>query len=147
VVIVDAEERLRGIITNYDVMDYFRRRAEDMMLVEDIETMVRDLILYAFSDGAGGADKGKLEAAIKAIDSQRETLHKQFKKGLAHYLQNAGLSESKLNPSVAAQSFAIMAPEHEAKAFRAANPCGVYRVVVQQGPLGEDLSAHLWPER
>ena len=117
VVIVDGEKRLHGIITNYDVMDYFRRRAEDMMLVEDIETMVRDLILYAFSDGTGGTDKGKLGAAITAIDSQREMLHKQFKKGLAYYLQNADLEQPKLNPSVATQSFQVMAPQQEGKEF------------------------------
>ena len=39
VLIVDGERRLTGIVTNYDTAEYFRRRAEDMMLVEDIETM------------------------------------------------------------------------------------------------------------
>lgn len=117
VLIVDGNERLLGIITNYDIMDYFRRRAENMMLVEDIETMLRDLILCAFSDGAGGTDQVKLDEAIKAIDSRRDALHKQFKKGLAHYLQNAGLDQSKLNASVAAQSCNVMAPEQEPKEF------------------------------
>ena len=118
-----------------------------MMLVEDIETMVRDLILYAFSDGAGGIDQVKLDAAIKAIDSQREALHKQFKKGLAHYLQNAGLDQPKLNPSLATQSFQVMAPEQRAEGVRAAHPQRIHRAVVQQGPLGEGLPAALGLDR
>lgn len=32
VLIVDGEGQLTGIMTNYDTADYFRRRAEDMML-------------------------------------------------------------------------------------------------------------------
>jgi len=33
--IVDGEGRLTGIVTNYDTAEYFRRRAEDIMLVEE----------------------------------------------------------------------------------------------------------------
>jgi CBS domain-containing protein len=117
VLIVDAEDRLLGIITSYDVMAYFRSRAENMMLVEDIETGVRDLILYAFGDGAGGTDTGRLEAAITAIDSQREELHRQFRRGLANYLQSAGLGQPALDPSLATQSFQVMAPLQEPKEF------------------------------
>jgi CBS domain-containing protein len=117
VLIVDAEDRLLGIITSYDVMEYFRSRAENMMLVEDIETMVRDLILYAFGDGAGGTDTDRLEAAITAIDSQREELYRQFKRGLANYLQSAGLGQLALDPTLASQSFQVMAPPQEPKEF------------------------------
>ena len=37
VLIVDRNDHLKGIVTNYDTAEYFRRRAEDIMLVEDIE--------------------------------------------------------------------------------------------------------------
>ncbi len=36
VLIVDAAQQLVGIVTDYDAMEFLRRRAEDMMLVEDI---------------------------------------------------------------------------------------------------------------
>src|SRR5436309_6070328 len=35
--VVDGEGRLQGIITGFDASEYFRRRSEDVMLVEDIE--------------------------------------------------------------------------------------------------------------
>lgn len=117
VLIVDADDRLLGIVTSYDVMEYYRARAENMMLVEDIESMVRDLILYAFYDDAGGTDQAKLEAAIKGIDSQRDTLKKQFRKGIAHYLQSGVSADAKLNAVLANQSFEVMAPEQPAKEF------------------------------
>ena len=36
VLIVDAHRHLSGIVTSYDTTEFFRRRAEDIMLVEDI---------------------------------------------------------------------------------------------------------------
>ena len=41
VLIVDSQDKLVGIVTTYDLTEYFRRRAEDMMLVEDIERWSR----------------------------------------------------------------------------------------------------------
>ena len=56
VLITDGEKRLTGIVTSYDSNEFFRRRAEDMMLVEDIETAVKELILAAFNDQDGIPD-------------------------------------------------------------------------------------------
>lgn len=115
--IVDNDNRLLGIITSYDVMDYFRGRAENMMLVEDIETMVRDLILYAFTDHSGNTDEGKLSAAIRAVNGQREDLRKKFKRGMANYVQRAGDESAKLNVELANQSFEVMLPEEAPRKF------------------------------
>jgi CBS domain-containing protein len=38
-----------GIITSYDVTEYFRTQTEDLMRVEDIESTIRDLIKEAFT--------------------------------------------------------------------------------------------------
>ncbi|HMN12804.1 MAG TPA: DUF4268 domain-containing protein [Bellilinea sp.] len=68
VLIVDAENCLQGIVTNYDTTLYFRRRAEDMMLIDDIESMLQEHINAAFTDKrTGERDKQALQAAIDEV--------------------------------------------------------------------------------
>lgn len=70
VLIVDAEDCLRGIVTNYDTTLYFRRRAEDMMLVDDIENALKEHITAAFTDGRSGiVDDAALQAAIDEVSN------------------------------------------------------------------------------
>jgi predicted transcriptional regulator len=42
VLAIDNNKRVIGIVTSYDTTEYFRRRGEDVMLLEDIETMLKD---------------------------------------------------------------------------------------------------------
>jgi CBS domain-containing protein len=63
-VIVDGEGKVLGVVTNFDASEYFRRRAEDMMLVEDIELAIREHVLSAYTSQDGKADTNKLTAAI-----------------------------------------------------------------------------------
>lgn len=44
VIIVDSEGKLINIITHYDTNDYLRLRSQDFMIVEEIETMIRNFI-------------------------------------------------------------------------------------------------------
>lgn len=37
VLITGLDERLIGIVTNYDTTEYFRKRSEDLMVIEEIE--------------------------------------------------------------------------------------------------------------
>jgi CBS domain-containing protein len=67
VLIVDGDGRLTGIVTGYDIAQYFRRRAEDMMFVEDIETTIKDYIQVAYHGEGGVPDKDKLEEAVLQI--------------------------------------------------------------------------------
>src|SRR5215216_5371483 len=55
--VVDNDRRVIGIVTSYDTTEYFRRRGEDMMLIEDIETMLREYVLAPFQDGSGDANR------------------------------------------------------------------------------------------
>ncbi|MBX7132748.1 MAG: CBS domain-containing protein [Fimbriimonadaceae bacterium] len=48
VVITDGEGRVSGIVTDFDTARYFRQRAENAMLVEDIEVTIREYITLAF---------------------------------------------------------------------------------------------------
>jgi CBS domain-containing protein len=66
VLIVDSQDHLIGIVTAWDTTNYFRRRAEDMMLVEDIEVAVREHITTAFTDPATGElDQTALQATME----------------------------------------------------------------------------------
>src|SRR5712692_7851621 len=49
VLIIHSDGTLKSIVTSYDTTEYFRRRAEDMMYVEDIESTVKDFIRIAFN--------------------------------------------------------------------------------------------------
>ena len=60
VLIVDGKRRLDGIITSYDTTNYFRQQAEDMMLVGDIEAMLKDYILLSLSLNNPEADETDL---------------------------------------------------------------------------------------
>jgi len=90
VLIVDGEEKLIGIVTSYDSTEYFRRRAEDTMLVEDIETMIKDLVLAAFTNETGEVDQEKLVQTIKEVTSSHWALLARYRNALRHYLELQG---------------------------------------------------------
>ncbi len=88
ILIVDSDERLTGIVTSYDATEYFRRRSQDIMFVEDIETMLRDLIRAAFTNESGQLDESSLAGAVSSIGpSADRELRGRFQNALAHYLQ------------------------------------------------------------
>ena len=135
VLIVDADGKLVGIVTTYDSTEYFRRRGEDLMLVEDIEGMLKDMILAAFGvqenagawvldaseDGvqAASEDKEQLAAAIQRISDNQGQLLGQYRDALKTYLAQSGLTgkSNKLDQAAFDASFAKLAPARGPKAF------------------------------
>lgn len=79
VFIVDGEGRLAAIVTCYDTTEYFRRRAEDMMLVEDIETMLKEHLQSAYPESDA------LARAVEKVSRERNS-RERFTKALRHYL-------------------------------------------------------------
>jgi CBS domain-containing protein len=92
VLIVDGAGRLIGIVTTYDYTEYLRQRAEDMMLVEDIETTVKDLVLAPFRDERGDVDRDKLATAIEEITGSQKALFQAMSKRTAHLSTARGTS-------------------------------------------------------
>lgn len=80
VIVVDNNKHIKGIVTNYDTTEYFRRRGEDIMLVEDIESMLKEYILAYFQPQIGEFDEFALESAIIEIDSSESKFRTNFKK-------------------------------------------------------------------
>ena len=84
--IVDKSGKLVAIVTNYDTAEYYRQRAEDIMLAEDIETTLRDYIESAYKDDEGSVDKDALRKAIEDITPSGTDFKNKFKKALCSYL-------------------------------------------------------------
>jgi len=65
----DDAGALVGIVTSFDIAGYFRSRTEDLMLVEDIEILIKDFIKLAYTNPDGELDAEKLDAAILRVTS------------------------------------------------------------------------------
>jgi len=84
-IIVDKDEQVIGIFTDYDAAVYFRSRAENIMLVAEIEVTLRGFIRLAFPNNPPGVPNDIFE---KAVSSARNSsrYEEPFKKALVHYL-------------------------------------------------------------
>lgn len=95
VLIVDGDGRLVGIMTSFDTTAYFRRRAEDMMVIEDIESALVDHIEAAFTNSrTGKLDEQALFAAIHEVSNAQT--HKNAQEAIRRYLRH--LEDHKPNP-------------------------------------------------
>ena len=117
VLIVDREGKLIGIVTSYDAMEYFRRRAEDMMLVEDIESMVKDLVQAAFADENGEIAEADMQRAIEEITSSQRALRGRYRSALWEYLKLQGQGKSEINQQWLEESFSRLTPGEKPKSF------------------------------
>ncbi len=88
--IVDKSGKLIAIVTNYDTTEYYRQRAEDMMLAEEIETTLRDYIESAYKNDQGEPDQEALQSAIEDITPSGNELRNKFKQAVCKYLDLAG---------------------------------------------------------
>lgn len=106
VVVIDSHEVLTGIITTYDTTEYFRRRTQDIMIVQDIEEIVKDYVLAAFGGEGDAAGETQLQAAIEEITpSNFSELRKPLNKALEHYLKLCGDGTRVIDGKLAGQVF------------------------------------------
>ena len=88
--IVDKAGKLIAIVTNHDTAEYYRQRAEDIMLAEDIETTLRGYIENAYRDNDGDIENDALRKAIEDITPSGKDLKNKFKQALCSYLSRSG---------------------------------------------------------
>lgn len=112
VLIVDGQEHLIGIVTSYDTTEYFRRRSEDIMLVRDIETLLKDYILAAFTDGAGETDQVALSEAIERITPSEGKSMNAFEQALRRYMELQGDTQQHLDKKHAEIAFTSCLAKH-----------------------------------
>lgn len=100
VLIIDNDKKLLGIVTSYDTNEFFRRRSEDIMMLEDIEGMLKDLINAAHTNVKNGeVDLSKLRNSINEI-SPNGKIRKQFEKGIRKYMGLMGQPDFYVDPSI-----------------------------------------------
>jgi CBS domain-containing protein len=87
--IVDGEGNTVGIVTSYDTTEYFRRHSEDMMMVEDIEGLLKDYVRAALG-AEEGTENDALREAIAEITSTSGELKKKYKNAIVHLLELQG---------------------------------------------------------
>jgi|HubBroStandDraft_5_1064220.scaffolds.fasta_scaffold05846_1 CBS domain-containing protein len=85
-VIVD-DMGLKGIVTNADVAIFFREYAEDLMLIEEIESRIKDAIRTLYSTDSAG-----LDSAVAAVTDRGADIRKRIPGMIRAYLGRAGIS-------------------------------------------------------
>lgn len=106
VLVVDANEHVTGILTSFDAMEFFRGWSEERMLVEDIETALKQCILLGFHD----VSDPKLEEAIASVRSRRD-VDVKLRRALAAFMKARGESSPAPEAEVRAALEAALAGE------------------------------------
>lgn len=103
--ITNDEGELVGIVTSYDTTEYFRQRAQDILLVENIESTLKDFVQIAFSSHRDG--EARLEKAIESMTNASTDLRKRYEKGMRHYLRERnGADHTPVDKTLLDQTFA-----------------------------------------
>ncbi|WP_441292692.1 DUF4268 domain-containing protein [Sorangium sp. KYC3313] len=106
VLVLAPHEALIGIITSHDTTEYFRRRAQDIMLVQDIEETVKDYVLLPFKNGGDEVNQDALRSAIDSITpSNLKELRGPFNKAIGRYLELRDGADAKVDSSAASTAF------------------------------------------
>ena len=95
--IIDGKNNIEAIVTSYDTAEYFRRRAEDLMLAEDIELNLRDFIKPSNASDTSNADDDKISQLIEAITPSNNDLKAKFKSALLSYIAKTTGNKPKLD--------------------------------------------------
>lgn len=66
---------IKGIVTSYDTTEYFRTRTEDLMRVEDIESMIKEFIRAGYTKEDGDLDEERLNKSIVKVTSNQKPDH------------------------------------------------------------------------
>lgn len=90
VLIVDGNRKLIGIITDYDTTQYFRGRAEDIVLVEDIESTLKSHIKSAY--GSIEEETIALQEAVDSLGNSWDGMRKKSFASLKHLCKNENIN-------------------------------------------------------
>ena len=89
-----------------------------MMLVEDIETMLKEYILAAFQDESGDVDRTALDAAVEEVTQTNSKLRGPFRQALHQYLQSDGDTGAQIDSQRAEEAFSQhLNPKQSPKPF------------------------------
>ena len=97
--IIVEDSKLRGIVTTADAAAFFREYAEDLMLIEGIESRIGDAIqsLYA-------GDGKELELAIAAVTDRTAEIRKRLPSAIKAYLAATTGSASEIDSNALSEA-------------------------------------------
>ena len=112
--VIDNAKKLIAIITHYDTTAYYRQRAEDIMLAEDIETTLRDdYVKSIYTDQNGELNEDGLQADINKIGKPTQDNKRQLKSFLSHYLNQANIDSKKIDIEIVDTLYQKHFPEND----------------------------------
>jgi CBS domain-containing protein len=85
-VIIADGPRLKGIVTTADVAVFFREYAEDLMVIEDIESGLKEAIQTLYADGSA------LASAMSAVTDRAGEIRKRIPAAIRGYLSKMGIA-------------------------------------------------------
>jgi len=99
--IVDREDMLLGIVTAFDTTEFFRERSEDVMVIEDIETAIKDHIKFAHVDEDGELDQESLKKTInRVLPGAKERNRGRFIQAVKYCLESSNMNSLPLDHSI-----------------------------------------------
>lgn len=84
--IVDENDMLIGVVSTYDTTAFFRHYAQDLMLIEGIETSIREAIEALYEDDPAG-----LIAAIESVTDRAADVRRKLPVAIKAYLTKNGI--------------------------------------------------------
>lgn len=113
-----AEKRvLVGVVTSYDTTEYFRRHAEDMMLIEQIEKKIKAYITLYFTNPNGVIDYSARQTAVADSIPSNKDLRGPFKKAVKHYLSLQAEQQLQINDALSQQAHGQINDDFARQAF------------------------------
>jgi hypothetical protein len=77
-----------AIVTGFDIAEHFRRQFEDLMLVQDIETSVKEHVQFAFS--RLGLSPTEVDAAIRRVGDPEDRVRRRVEEAIRQYAATIG---------------------------------------------------------
>lgn len=105
ILIIDAQGKLIGIITTYDTTTYLRRRSEDIMVVREIEEMVKEYIKASFKDTVGNVDQQQINKSVEEITPSNAADKNKFRRAIQHYLTQQGSATPQIDQAALDAAF------------------------------------------
>ncbi len=105
VLLVDAAGHLADIVTTYDTTAYFRRQAEDIMYLREIEAYLKKYIQVVFTTAAGETDVARVAAVAAEVQTAESEQLKRFKKAVLRFLELRGDPPSALAVAAVTTAF------------------------------------------
>lgn len=105
VLITSMGDHLIGIVTNFDTTEYFRKRSEDLMIIEEIELNIRDLIQFTFENEDGILDNDNLQKSINRITDHIDDLKNDYRSALYVYMNFSAEETKRIDDEAFENSF------------------------------------------